>query len=596
MGDIEVFWTDRRQKQCLGGFACAGVLSAIVFGVAMSAYVQLGPDDQVLIKTSQGKRVVNGPGAGQLNPFQPYEWRKAVLLDALQYAVVQDQLTAIVRNEVGPKLLFLGPNDAIVKTEQKVVLQKDQYIRYVDRMTGVERVERGPGTIVPAPTEVTENGVENVVALTFGTAVEVRNKMTGVRKLVTSCDLPEGVYAPDANEEIAEIRSLIHVLPHEAMIVRDVAGKMTVYNGREPDKNQGECGSSDSGSGVGGTAFFLKPYSKIVRMSWSTYPNPAAVATETAEEPGVQTAEGSGAQAGVQTAEGSGVQPETASKKVPLNDAVRRLQEVVESGDYVDQESAMNSGPKRKVGSIDLRTQKSFFKYEVRTSDNVKLEVEGTIFWQVADVGKMIVMTADPEGDVWARSRSRLIAAVSNATLADFMVKSNVIVESAFDSQVTDTFFSDRGIRLLSMEMTKYSPVDKHTQDTLQEIIRQTVKRINDLQKQRSENDVTMEMLSADIRLEENRTILIQTMANNSRMLAETAGATAGGKAAHSAGAFFDGLTSSMPNATERMLLFKSQRMMQSSKTDTEQLATGSAHLYLAPKEMDLRLQVPQGQ
>jgi len=575
MGDIEeAMFTPSRQKKCLGCFACLGVISIVIFSVAMTAYVHLGPDDQVLIKTSRGRRVVNGPGGGQLNPFQEREFRKATLLDSLQYAVVQDYLTAVLRNEVGPKLLFLGPNDVIVKTMPKIVLEKDEFIRYTDKMTGVERVEQGPGTIVPAPTEVTDAGIEKVVSLNVGTAVEVRNKLTGARTLVTACDRPTGIFVPDPSEEIVEVRSLIHVLPHEAMIVRDVDGKMTVYSGRSPNAQQeGQCGVS-SGTGVGGTAFFLKPYSKIVRMSWSTYANPAAVAEE-APAPAPSSAD------------------ENSTKTTPADDAARRLSEVVEDAHYIDQASPPNSSPKRKVASIDLRTQKSFFRYEVRTSDNVKLEMEGTIFWQIEDVGKMIVMTADPEGDVWARSRSTLIGAVSTSKLGNFMENSGSIVEEAFASQVNETFFSDRGIKLVSMEMTKYSPVDQHTQDTLQHIIRQTVQRINDLQKQRSENDVMMEKLEADILLERNRTILIQTQALNSRLLAETAGEVDGGKVAHSIGAFIDGLNESLSNLTARMELFRHHKMMQSSKIDTQQLSSGSANLYLAPKDMELRLQMP---
>lgn len=45
---------------------------------------------------------------------------------------------------------------------------KDEFIRYTDKMTGVERVEQGPGTIVPAPTEVTDAGVQKVLWLRLG--------------------------------------------------------------------------------------------------------------------------------------------------------------------------------------------------------------------------------------------------------------------------------------------------------------------------------------------------------------------------------------------------------------------------------------------
>merc|ERR1719162_2507096 len=108
----------------------------------MASYVHLGPDDQILLKKSTGKYVVNGPYSGQLNPFHKKEWRKAELLDALEYAELQDTQTAIMRVAKGPQLLFLGAYDELKAKKPKVVLQKDEWIRLVDRNTGKERVER----------------------------------------------------------------------------------------------------------------------------------------------------------------------------------------------------------------------------------------------------------------------------------------------------------------------------------------------------------------------------------------------------------------------------------------------------------------------
>jgi len=555
-----------------GGCCCCwSVLGLITFCVIISAYTHLGPDEQVLIKTAAGKKVINGPNTGtQLNPFQRREKRKATILDPMQYAIVQDQMTAIVRSEAGPQLLFLRPNDAIISINQKLVLQKDEYVRLVDRLTGVERVERGPNTIVPSPTETSDDGVQKAIAINVGNAVEVREKTTGARTLITTCDYDAGVFVPLPTQDIVAVRSLIHVLPHEAMIVRDVAGKMTVYSGREVNPDlPGQCVAEGVG-GAGGTAFFLPPYSKIVRMTWSSYPNPAEV-QQSDDIPG--------------DAEDGAT--------VTVDDNGRRLA-ALDSSLYVDQDSGPTSGSKKIVTTIDLRTQKSFYTYEVRTSDNVKLEVSGTIFWQIEDVRKMIVMTADPEGDVWARSRSILTSAISETDLGTFMNRAAELVQEAFENQTDDTFFSNRGLVLVNTEMTKYEPVDDHTKDTLESIIRTTVTRINELQKQRSKNDVQLEKLNADILLEKNKTVLIEVQAENSRILAQTAGATDGGKVASSIASFVHGLNQSLPNASDRVDLFKHHRILESTKADTSNLASGSASLYLAPKDLELRLSLPQ--
>lgn len=52
-------------------------------------------------------------------------------------------------------------------------------------------------------------------------------------------------------------------------------------------------------------------------------------------------------------------------------------------------------------------------------------------------------------------------------------------------------------------------------------------------------------------------------------------------------------MNASLPDATARMALFKNHRRMESSKIDTHQLSSGSASLYVAPKDMELRLQMP---
>merc|ERR550537_1589530 len=77
------------------------------------------------------------------------------------------------------------------------------------------------------------------------------------------------------------------------------------------------------------------------------------------------------------------------------------------------------------VTKIDTRSQYAFFEYSVRTSDNVELILEGTIFWQVVDVATMIERTGDPKGDVWYHARSSLIQAVSAVTLEEFMKNFN---------------------------------------------------------------------------------------------------------------------------------------------------------------------------
>merc|ERR1712167_119033 len=104
------------------------------------------------------------------------------------------------------------------------------------------------------------------------------------------------------------------------------------------------------------------------------------------------------------------------------------------------------------VQKIDMRPQYAFFEYTVRTSDNVELVLEGTIFWSVQDVPRMIERTGDPKGDVWYHARSALIQAVSSVTLERFMASFNTIVSRAAATDAT--FYEERGVKLHSLEVT----------------------------------------------------------------------------------------------------------------------------------------------
>jgi len=70
---------------------------------------------------------------------------------------------------------------------------------------------------------------------------------------------------------------------------------------------------------------------------------------------------------------------------------------------------------------------------------------------------------------------------------------------AAFEAQATDGFYTERGVEILSMEVTRYEPMDLKTAEVLQEIIQETTNRINRLQQQNSENDVQAAKLASDI-------------------------------------------------------------------------------------------------
>jgi len=244
-----------------------------------------------------------------------------------------------------------------------------------------------------------------------------------------------------------------------------------------------------------------------------------------------------------------------------------------------------------KVSRIDMRARKVFFQYDVRTNDNVALRIEGTIFWKVMDVGKLLNRTADPSGDVWYKARSVLIGAISKHDLETFMTSFNALIQQAFDDQTDDDFYSQRGLKVFSMEVTKYDPTDAVTATTLQEIIEETTNRINQLQRQRSENDVKAAKLAADIELEKERTKFIQTQSMNEQLVSKREGEAQGVRLATSAASFMDSLNSSLPDVDQRLGLYKMHKELENKNERTKFMSAGKATtLFLSAEDINFNL------
>jgi TolA-binding protein len=220
----------------------------------------------------------------------------------------------------------------------------------------------------------------------------------------------------------------------------------------------------------------------------------------------------------------------------------------------------------------------------------VKLRLDGTLFWRIVDVDLMIQRTPDPEGDVWHHARAALIQAVSRSTLSQFMVGFNGIVMNAFNAQAADGFYTERGVSVISMELTRYEPTDASTRLVLQEIIQETTNRINRLQQQESENEVAAARLSADIELERQNTQLIQTQAENERLLARMEGEASGTRLAKDADSFIRVLGEALPDVNARVELYRMHKTLTAQNENTRSLSQGSATLFLTPNDMNLRL------
>lgn len=578
-------------------FVCSASLFIMVI-VILCGFSTLEIDDQVLMQTTSGeKTVINGPGVKYVSPFHHSERRKAQLLGPLQYALVESSLTGEPRVESGPKLLFLGPYDKILATQGKFVLKKDQYVRLKDEQTGLVRIERGPQNVVPGPTETAPEGIRKAVALTQYESVRITDIASGAMRTEIGGENGQLVFPAPFEVMEPKVQGIRLARNEWVRIIDKATGKVRVERGESivflqptehvlgEDKNTAievnkeqavlvlskETGQQRLVTEKG--MFFPAAYEEILEIR-------NLIHVEPNEAVAVRDDQGSFTFHIGSDGDGKG----TAFFLPPYNKVIT-----------MSWSSGSTAEEMRKVTKIDLRAQYMTFDYEVRTSDNVRLRLEGTVFWRVVDVSKMVHATPDPMGDVWHHTRSTLIQAVSQVPFETFMKAFNTLVMSAFESEARSYFYEDRGVAVQSMEVTRFECMDTKTAEVLQEIIQETTNRINRLQEQESENDVAAAKLSAQIQLEKQRTELIQTRSENVRLEAEVQGQAAGLTVAMDAATFLGStLSKAVPSLSDRIDLYKLHQQLESKNRDTASLSSGKANLFLTPKDMNLKLQMGQ--
>merc|ERR1712061_985943 len=163
-------------------------------------------------------------------------------------------------------------------------------------------------------------------------------------------------------------------------------------------------------------------------------------------------------------------------------------------------------------------------------------------------------------------------------TLEGFMARFNEIVRGATTSD--DAFYTERGVVVHNIEVTRYECVDKQTSKVLQEIIQETTNRINRMQQQQSQNDVLKEKMAGDIAIEKQRAELIKTKGDNDRLQAYAEGEANGLTLAKSAATFISVLGEVLPDDDARSALLKFVEEQRAQIQQTEHLATGKANLF----------------
>ncbi len=95
------------------------------------------------------------------------------------------------------------------------------------------------------------------------------------------------------------------------------------------------------------------------------------------------------------------------------------------------------------------------------------------------------------------------------------MTKFNAIAQQVHLDDESN-FYSQRGVKIHSLEVTGYHCANSSTAHILEQIIQETTNRMNRLQQQESQNEVQLREIKGDIEEEKARAELIQIQTMNS--------------------------------------------------------------------------------
>merc|ERR1719265_50529 len=162
----------------------------------------------------------------------------------------------------------------------------------------------------------------------------------------------------------------------------------------------------------------------------------------------------------------------------------------------------------------------------------------------------MMRVTGDTSGDMCSNIRSQFITHTARMSLKQFMEEQHVVSKKVLEGD--EAFYAARGIKMHSLEITRYQCADQSTAETLGQIIQETTNRMNRLSHAVSENEVNLFRLQGQI----------QQAKQNSRLLeiqhaqTEKEACVAGKAESDRIGAFLIGLTDKVPSLEDRIRMW----------------------------------------
>jgi hypothetical protein len=592
----------------------------------------LGTGEQLKVERFTENVMHNGPGVVLLNPvgYRQAKVVPATSLGEMDYVKVKDEVGGKERIERGPKMLFLGAYESITTRGQATTLSQTEYVIVEDRLTGKCAMKKGPDVWFPGPYDQLVNGRSRLTAtaLQEDEFVRIQDNATGNRWVQKGKDLL--FLQPTWKVESGVSKAWTLKAFEYVRLLDNVTGKVTVHRGEStvfPGPNEelldGDTMSAidlkaneyvkvqDQTNGdirvVSGVALvFLGPSEKVIDGG-------KRQAIEVDDEHAVLIRESKTGQLRLVTENqlfvpGPTENIEKVQKLYRLSDHEAMIVKDKDGtfhfhyGDPKKQSGGKarsfflppyaeivklwwSSGlrrAKRDLGieRFDLRPNFMWNEIDCRTLDNVELVLECTMYYEVVDLATMVRTTGNLPGDIYNQIRSQFIKQVARVTLKKFMEELHLISKGIFEDD--PGFYAKRGVKIHSLEVTKYACSEKRTSEVLQQIIEETTNRLNRLSKAESENEVNIYKMQGQIQEQQLNGQLLEIQQEHTKSEAAVAGVAE----AERLRAFMEGIKEEVPKLEDRIAMWQTLR----KKDALSVVAEGGANLYYTPEGVDLSI------
>ncbi|KAJ9439532.1 hypothetical protein DIPPA_16912 [Diplonema papillatum] len=502
----------------------------------MSCCTCLDENEQLLVTSFGGIRsVVDGPGCEFVNPCSSTEKRSAVVLNMGQYAVIVNDENGEKRCEYGPSVVWLGPREGVDKMSDCPSIQKTEYLRIRDGTNGDVRNVVGPALFKPGPYDEFDEP-KKAYNLAMNQYIRIKDQ-DGKIRIVRG----EQRVVPEPLEKvIGGVQNAVNIDTHHAVLVRN----------------------EDDGTLVLLTEhglFFPTPYQQIVEQQEKIVLE--EYQTVVYKDP-------------------------TGRFHYVRGDSDMRDFFLPPFCELVTQEWSVDLRKEHKqveaVWKFDRRPSYMNYEFNCRTVDNVELCVDVSFFWAIIDVPLLIEKTADGPGDTCTHARSRIIQEVSRLKLLEFLERFNEIIRG---SCIGDSFYEERGVQLISVEVLKFNCASQATDSILQDIIKETADRLKKKERQRGENEVALSRLTGEIEEEKMKKELIELKKSHLKTEARIEGEAEANKIM----AYLERVTGRDNHAldpNEAVKLFMMLRKLDS----VQALSGGKSQIYLTPNDVNLSI------